>query len=86
MTNDQTPKPSGASGADQGWAVISYLLAGMILWGGAGWLLDEWLGIPKHLGTFFGSVLGAAAGLYLVVKKFGQPEDSNNNQGEGRKR
>ncbi|HIV59456.1 MAG TPA: AtpZ/AtpI family protein [Candidatus Stackebrandtia faecavium] len=75
MTNDQTPKPSGSSGAEQGWAVIGYLLAGMLVWGGAGWLLDMWLGIPKHLGTFFGGVLGAAAGMYLVVKKLGQSED-----------
>lgn len=86
MTNNQTPKPGGASGADQGWAVIGYLLAGMILWGGVGWLLDEWLGIPKHLGTFFLGVIGAAGGMYMVVKRFGQIDDSSDNQSEGRKR
>ena len=26
------------------WAVISYLLAGVIVYGGIGWLLDWWLG------------------------------------------
>lgn len=74
MTNDQSPKHQGGSGADQGWAVISYLLAGMLVWGGAGWLLDWWLEIPNHLATFFGGVLGAGAGLYLVVKNMGKSE------------
>ncbi|WP_147139605.1 AtpZ/AtpI family protein [Stackebrandtia albiflava] len=86
MTGNRKPQPRGASGADQGWAVIGYLLAGMLVWGGLGWLLDEWLGIPKHLGTFVGVVIGAAAGLYLVIKRFGQIENPNDNQGEGRKR
>lgn len=86
MTRDRKPQPSGASGADQGWAVLSYLLAGMLLWGGIGWLLDEWLNIPKHLGAFVGMVLGAGLGLYLIVKRFGQPDNPNNDQGEGRER
>lgn len=73
MTNDQPPKRQG-SGADQGWAVISYLLAGMLVWGGAGWLIDWWLDVPNHLATFVGGVSGAGAGLYLVVKKMGQSE------------
>ena len=72
MTDDQSPQRQSGSGADQGWAVISYLLAGMLVWGGAGWLLDWWLGIPNHLATFVGGVGGAAVGLYLVVKKMGQ--------------
>ncbi|GIG68519.1 hypothetical protein Pen01_48140 [Phytomonospora endophytica] len=71
MTNDPSPKRQQNSGADQGWAVISYLLAGMLVWGGAGWLLDWWLNIPHHLATFFGGVGGAGAGLYMVVKKMG---------------
>lgn len=86
MTRDRKPQPSEASGADQGWAVLSYLLAGMLVWGGIGWLLDDWLDIPKHLGAFVGMVFGAGLGLYLIVKRLGQPEDPNNDQGEGRER
>ena len=29
------------------YAIISYLLAGVILYGGIGWLLDWWLGHPR---------------------------------------
>ena len=71
MTNDQSPERQ-PSGADQGWSVIGYLLAGMLIWGGVGWLIDEWLNVPKHLGAFVGGVLGAAAGIYLIVKNTGK--------------
>lgn len=41
------------------------LLSGILVWGGAGWLLDRWLGTP-HWFFGFGVVLGYSAGLYLV--------------------
>lgn len=41
------------------------LLAGILVWGGVGWLLDDWLGTePWLLGV--GVLGGFAAGLYLV--------------------
>jgi len=41
----------------------------MAVWGGAGWLLDHWLGIT----VFFpvGIIFGMAVAIYLVVKRFG---------------
>lgn len=41
------------------------LLSGILIWGGAGWLLDGWLG-TAHWFFGFGVMLGFAAGLYLV--------------------
>jgi hypothetical protein len=41
----------------------------MVVWGGAGWLLDQWL----HLRVLapVGIILGMAVAIYLVVVKYG---------------
>lgn len=41
------------------------LLAGILVWGGAGWLVDGWIGTWPWL-FVVGTVLGFSAGLYLV--------------------
>lgn len=50
------------------WAVISYLLSGVILYGGIGWLLDRWLGTTGFVAG--GIVVGAAAGVWLVWLRY----------------
>ena len=50
------------------YAVISYLLAGVILYGGLGWLLDWWLGTRGFVAA--GIVLGAAAGVWAVWLRY----------------
>ena len=60
------PRPA----PDQGWTAVSYLIGGMLVWGFVGWLVDRWL----HTGgiaTAIGVVLGAAGGVYLVVRRLG---------------
>ncbi|WP_236824676.1 MULTISPECIES: hypothetical protein [unclassified Blastococcus] len=51
------------------WGVTGTLLSGMAVWGGAGWLLDQWLDTR----VFFpvGIILGAAVAIYVVVVKYG---------------
>ncbi|GAA1412804.1 hypothetical protein GCM10009662_55690 [Catellatospora coxensis] len=68
MADDQPPKRPHAEGADAGWAAIGYLLGGMLVWGGVGWLIDKWLGLP-NVGLLIGLIGGAAAGVYLTVKR-----------------
>jgi F0F1-type ATP synthase assembly protein I len=66
----RTAKPTnGGSGAETGYAVIGTLISGMAVWGGAGWLLDQWLDTP----VFFpvGIILGMAVAIYVVVLRFG---------------
>jgi ATP synthase protein I len=70
MTGDQSPKRDAAQGANMGWAALGYLLAGMVFWGFVGWLIDHWFHI-RGIATAIGVVLGAALGVYLVVKRFG---------------
>lgn len=58
------------------WRAFADLLAGVILYGGLGWLADRWLGTSYLVAV--GIVLGFALGAYLVFKKFGmQPENGS---------
>jgi F0F1-type ATP synthase assembly protein I len=76
MTGDQTPQPADGSGvppdAGQGWTALAYLIAGMLVWGLIGWLVDRWLDLGG-VGTGIGVVLGAAGGIYLVIRRLGAP-------------
>lgn len=58
------------SGKDQGFRILSILASGLLLYGGLGWLADRWLQTTVWLPV--GIILGTAAGLYLVVVKFGR--------------
>jgi F0F1-type ATP synthase assembly protein I len=70
---DARPRPAGpvrhGSGADTGWSIIGTMISGMAVWGGAGWLLDRWLETRAFLPV--GIILGMAAAIYVVVKRYG---------------
>jgi F0F1-type ATP synthase assembly protein I len=66
------PQPSGLSGANEGWAVVSTLFAGMVVWGGIGWLIDLWL--DTTFVKAIGVLVGMAAAIYLVVVRFGKAQ------------
>jgi ATP synthase protein I len=64
--DDPPPPPNAGAGM----AAVSYLIAGLVVWGGIGWLVD------RHFHTHgiafaIGAVLGAAAGVYLIARRFG---------------
>ena len=59
-----------ASGANQGWMAVSYLIGGILVWGFIGWLVDRWLD-TGGIATAVGAVLGAAGGVYLLVRRMG---------------
>lgn len=60
-------KPDNAT-ADVAWSITSHLLAGMLVWGGLGALVDRWVG---HFPLFLviGLVVGVAGALYLSIQK-----------------
>lgn len=58
------------SPSDDGWAVLSYLLTGVFLWGGLGLLGDKLLGTAFLLPV--GLVLGAALAIYTVYVRYGR--------------
>ena len=58
-----------------GWSVLSYLLTGILLWGGLGWLGDEVLGTSFLLPV--GLVLGFALAIYTIYVRFGRETASS---------
>ncbi|MFU8852637.1 AtpZ/AtpI family protein [Micromonospora sp. SL1-18] len=78
MAGDQKPPSADGPGdvppgAGQGWTALSYLIAGMLVWGFVGWLVDRWLD-TRGIATGIGIVLGMAGGIILVVRKLGTPQ------------
>lgn len=61
---------SHAVGMNEGMRVLSYLLAGVALYGGLGWLADHLLGTGFLLPI--GIVLGAATAVYTIIRRFGR--------------
>jgi ATP synthase protein I len=61
-------EPSGR-GAEMVWSIIGTLVAGVLAWGGIGWLLDRWLGTSYLVAV--GIVVGMAGAFYLIIKRYG---------------
>lgn len=67
------PKPDKPStgGLDAGWSIISYLLGGMLVWGGVGWLVDRWVGTdPAFL--VVGLLVGIVGAITIVFIRYGR--------------
>lgn len=77
----RTSTSSTPSSSDDAWGVLSYVLAGMLFYGGIGWLLASHF----HQMWIFvvGMVVGLAASVYLIVKRYGTvPEQNNDREGQ----
>lgn len=81
MSSTQKPNPpkkSGKSGTGESngahekkvdpYAITGYLLSGMVLYGGLGWLIDKWAGTSSVFAPI-GVVFGLAAGLFLTFRQ-----------------
>jgi F0F1-type ATP synthase assembly protein I len=66
------PPHSGTpwTGFSTAWAVTGTLLAGILVWGGVGLLID-WLSGFHWLFLPIGMVVGVGGAIYLVVKRYG---------------
>jgi hypothetical protein len=55
-------------GPGTGWSVLSYLIAGMALYGAIGWLIGRW----THIAVLFpvGMIAGLGFGIALVILRF----------------
>ena len=71
--------------ADHAWMIVSHLLAGIVLYGGVGWLLSLWLG---HRAVFVaaGVILGSALSLYLVHVRISRLDPDETAIGKERQR
>jgi F0F1-type ATP synthase assembly protein I len=57
------------SGGEDGMAVLSYILAGLIFYGGLGWAGDHFLKTSWLLPL--GLILGLVSSVYLIIKRYG---------------
>jgi ATP synthase protein I len=77
VNSQQSPRPSqqqdgnGPPEQNQGWAVFSYLLSGMLFYGLVGWLVSR----VTHVALIFplGMLVGLALAIVLIVFKYGRP-------------
>jgi ATP synthase protein I len=69
----QSQGSTTSAGVDQGMRVLSYLIGGVLLYGALGWLADHLLGTSFLLPI--GIVLGAAGGVYVIIRRYGQVDD-----------
>ena len=63
----EPPTPSEGTG----WSVVSYLIGGMLLYGGLGWLIGRWTHIEALTGV--GIVVGIGLSLTLIIFRFARP-------------
>ncbi|NUP49850.1 MAG: AtpZ/AtpI family protein [Catenulispora sp.] len=78
MSSTQKPNPPRKSGkSERGgktekkvdpYSITGYLLSGMVLYGGLGWLIDKWAGTSSVFAPI-GVVFGLAAGLFLTFRQ-----------------
>jgi F0F1-type ATP synthase assembly protein I len=69
MSESGPPKDPPGRGSEMVWSIIGTLIAGVLAWGGIGWLLDRWLG-TRYL-VAVGIVVGMAGAFYLIIKRYG---------------
>jgi ATP synthase protein I len=60
-----------SSGESMAWAIIGTLLAGVLVWGGIGHLVDRWIG-THGVWTAIGVVVGASGAFYLIYVRYGR--------------
>lgn len=74
---------SRAMGLSTGWNVFSYLIAGMVAYGGIGWLI----GRAVHISVLFpiGMIVGLAISVGYVIYRYGRAEQvSKTERGDDR--
>jgi F0F1-type ATP synthase assembly protein I len=61
------------SGMGTGWSITATMIAGILVWGGFGYLVDRLVG-TMNVFLAFGVILGAGCGVYLVYLRYGRGE------------
>jgi F0F1-type ATP synthase assembly protein I len=78
MSEEGHPPDPGPGDDDQGhqsftnaaWSIPSYVLSGMAVYGGLGWLLDRWWGTSAMFPV--GILAGLGLALYLIYHRYGR--------------
>ncbi|SDQ94232.1 hypothetical protein SAMN04489764_2711 [Thermostaphylospora chromogena] len=67
---ERSQENEGRAFADAAWSVPSYLISGMLIWGGLGWLASRWTGAVVLFPI--GLIIGVVLAIYLVYVKYGR--------------
>jgi F0F1-type ATP synthase assembly protein I len=73
---------AGAAGTDDeltmgtGWSVFSYLISGLLAYGGIGWVISHF----THVSLFFpiGMLVGLAISIGWIIYQYGRPHQQGN--------
>lgn len=78
------PKDQGHPSApeEDPWIAHGYLVAGVLAYGGLGFLADRWLGTSFLV--VVGILLGATLGIYMTFKRFGGFPTKHDKQSHGK--
>jgi ATP synthase protein I len=69
MTERARPVPEQPpQSADEGWRVFSRMIAGMVLYGGLGWLIGHWTHVPILFPL--GMLLGIVLSLVMIILRY----------------
>ena len=69
-TEPDGSEPASAGSSQAGYTVLSYLLTGMAVYGGVGWLLSRWLDVRMLFPI--GMLVGLALSTALVIFRYGR--------------
>jgi F0F1-type ATP synthase assembly protein I len=66
-------EPGGGSEGNEnpGWAIFGYLLSGMAVYGGLGWLIGRWVG-NTSIFLAVGMIVGLALAITMVIFRYGR--------------
>ena len=65
---EQTGQPPRPARESDGWQILSYMLGGMLLYGGVGWLVSHLTGISVLFPL--GMILGVGLSVALIIFRF----------------
>lgn len=73
------PDPGDSwAGMSTGLAISAYMLSGVLIWSGVGYVIDRFAGTGKVF-TAIGMIVGAAASTYLIYLRYGRGNGGGSN-------
>ena len=67
---DRAAAEGRAQGLDTGWTVFSYLIGGMVAYGGIGWLIGRAVHVPLLFPA--GMLVGMAISIGYIIHRYGR--------------
>jgi F0F1-type ATP synthase assembly protein I len=79
---DNSAEAAGQLSKGTGYTVLSYLIAGMLAYGGIGWLIGHFTNVPLLFPA--GMLVGLAISVGWIIYRYGRPHKLGNQSPEGR--